>query len=454
MKRALLLLGVLVLLLPGCSYFAPALNQPPKAYIDSISPAEVKTGELVSFEGHGTDADGSVVAYRWRSDKDGEIGTTKSFKTSTLSEGEHAIYLMVQDNNDAWSAEVRGAVKVLPAITAPAKINSFVAAPSSIQKGESSTLAWNVSNATSVSINQGIGTVAAAASVVVSPTATTTYTITAVGGGSTATAQVTVSVGAPELKIVSFKASPESVASGDESTLTWEVTGATQVRILPVIGVVNSSGSIDVTLTGDQTYTFTLLATSGDKTVTADVKVKSYLEEPKSYTVTLTAVLNRSGYVRDTNSPWTKYIYVGDDNDNISLQGFVTFDISDIPDDAEIASVKVDLSDYSTPYGTPFADLGCLRVYVDKYGTLDGGDYYDGTPSGAIGRYCDLDDLDTPEYDEDYKDALQDAVGDNLFQLRFQFDQLDTDDENDNDLLRWESGNLPKLVVKYYSYED
>jgi len=452
MKRALLLLCVLALL-PGCSYLAPALNQPPKAYIDSISPAEVKTGESVSFEGHGTDADGSVVAYRWRSDRDGEIGTTKSFKTSTLSEGEHAIYLMVQDNNDAWSAEVRGSVKVVPAVTAPAKVNSFVAAPNSIQKGETSTLAWNVSNATSVSINQGIGTVVAAGSVVVSPTTTTTYTITAVGGGSTATAQVTVSVGVPELKIVSFKATPDSVASGDETTLSWEVTGATQVRILPVIGVVDPVDSIDVTLTGDQTYTFTLIASSGDKTVTADVKVKSYVEEPESYTVTLTAVLNRSGYVRDTNAPWTKYIYVGDDNDNISLQGFVTFDISDIPDDAEIASVKVDLSDYSTPYGTPFADLGCLRVYVDSYGTLDGGDYYDGVPSGAIGRYCDLDDLDTPEYDDDYKEALQDAVGENLFQLRFQFDQLDTDDENDNDLLRWESGNLPKLIVKYYSYE-
>ncbi len=453
MKRALLVLCALVLL-PGCSYFMPALNQAPKAYIDSISPAEVQSGELVSFEGHGTDADGSVVAYRWRSDKDGEIGTTKSFKTSTLSEGEHAIYLMVQDNNDAWSAEVRGSVKVLPAVSGPAKVNSFVAAPNSIQKGESSTLAWNVSNATSVSINQGIGSVAAAGSVVVSPTTTTTYTITAIGGGATATAQVKVSVGAPELKIVSFEADPESVASGDESTLSWEVTGATEVKILPVIGIVDPVDSVEVTVTGDQTYTFTLIATNGDDTVTADVEVESYLEEPESYTVTLTAVLNRSGYVRDTNSPWAKYIYVGDDNDNISLQGFVTFDISGIPDDAEIASVKVDLSDYSAPYGTPFADLGCLRVYVDNYGTLDGGDYYDGTPSGAIGRYCELDDIDTPEYDEDYKDALQDAVGENLFQLRFQFDDLATDDENDNDLLRWESGNLPKLVVKYYSYED
>ena len=207
MKRALLVLCALVLL-PGCSYFMPALNQAPKAYIDTISPAEVKAGEQVSFEGHGTDTEGSVVAYRWRSDRDGEIGTTKSFKTSSLSVGEHAIYLMVQDNNDAWSAEARGSVTVLPAITAPAKVNSFVAAPAAIQPGASSTLAWNVSNAATVTINQGVGAVDISGSVVVTPAVTTTYTLTAVGGGATATAQVKVTVGVTDLDIVSFESRP------------------------------------------------------------------------------------------------------------------------------------------------------------------------------------------------------------------------------------------------------
>ncbi|MCK9355983.1 MAG: hypothetical protein M0R22_02380 [Dehalococcoidia bacterium] len=452
MKRALLVLCALVLL-PGCSYFMPALNQAPKAYIDSISPAEVKAGEQVSFEGHGTDTEGSVVAYRWRSDRDGEIGTTKSFKTSSLSIGEHAIYLMVQDNNDAWSAEVRGSVTVLPAITAPAKVNSFVAAPAAIPAGASSTLAWNVSNAATVTINQGVGPVDISGSVVVTPTVTTTYTLTAVGGGATATAQVKVTVGVTELDIVSFEADPETVLSGDETTLSWEVTGATQVKILPTVGIVDDEGSVDVTLTGDKTHVFTLTATNGDETITETVEVDSYLEEPDEYTVTLVTDINRSGYVRSNGDPWAKYIYVGDDNNNISLQGFVTFDISDIPDDAEIASVKVDLSDYSSPYGTPFEDFGCMRIYVDNYGTLGAGDYYDGSPTGAIGRYCDLDDINEVAVDADFKDALQDAVGDDLFQLRFQFDELDTDDENDNDLLRWETGNLPKLVVKYYSFD-
>ena len=53
------------------------------------------------------------------------------------------------------------------------------AAPTSITTGQSSVLTWSTTNATTVSINQGIGTVAASGTRSVSPTATTTYTLTA-----------------------------------------------------------------------------------------------------------------------------------------------------------------------------------------------------------------------------------------------------------------------------------
>ena len=81
-------------------------NLPPKAYIDSISPSEALAGELISFDGHGTDIDGTVVAYRWRSSIDDALSSKASFGTSELSVGEHIIYFRVQDNNDAWSEEV------------------------------------------------------------------------------------------------------------------------------------------------------------------------------------------------------------------------------------------------------------------------------------------------------------------------------------------------------------
>jgi len=451
MKKTILALCS-VLLLSGCSYIMPQSNQPPKAYIDTASPSEVVAGEEVSFDGHGTDADGQIVAYRWRSDRDGELSSKQSFETSSLSVGAHMVFFKVQDNNDAWSAEVRSAVTVLPAITGPAQVGFFTATPNTIAEGGSATLSWSVLNSTDVSINHGIGEVEPTGSVSVSPASSTTYTLTAVGGGSIASAQVTVTVEAEELAIVFFEADPEELPSVEVSTLSWETTGATKVKILPIIGEVDPAGSREVTLSGEQTVTFTLTATNGLDTLTATVDVASYLLMPDSYTVTLVAELEESGYVRSTGVPWPEYIFAGDDNNNIGIQGFLTFDISDIPEDAMIAGVVVDFSDYKSPLGAPFDGLGCLRAYVDDYGTLDGGDYFDGSPVGAIGKYCDFSDFD-PGDDDDFKDALQDRVGDDRFQLRLQFRDDETDDDGTNDLLRWEAGYLPKLIVHYYSYE-
>jgi N-acetylneuraminic acid mutarotase len=87
-------------------------NQPPTAYIDSITPNPSTKGETVSFVGHGSDIDGTIKGYKWRSSIDGTIGTTASFDTATLSNGTHTIYFSVKDNNDAWSAEAMAAFTV------------------------------------------------------------------------------------------------------------------------------------------------------------------------------------------------------------------------------------------------------------------------------------------------------------------------------------------------------
>jgi hypothetical protein len=74
-------------------------------------------------------------------------------------------------------------------------IGSFTATPAEIDSGESSTLAWSITNAASCSIDNGVGTVSCAGpSTSVSPSSDTTYTLTATGpgGSDTATAAVTV----------------------------------------------------------------------------------------------------------------------------------------------------------------------------------------------------------------------------------------------------------------------
>jgi peptidoglycan-associated lipoprotein len=83
-----------------------------------------------------------------------------------------------------------------PPPKAPA-IVQFTAEPSTIERGQSATLRWSVSDATTHSIDQGIGTVQATGERRVFPSDSTTYTLTATGPGGTTTARATVNVTAP-----------------------------------------------------------------------------------------------------------------------------------------------------------------------------------------------------------------------------------------------------------------
>jgi hypothetical protein len=151
----------------------------------------------------------------------------------------------------------------------------FTATPPSISAGQSSTLSWNVPNATSVTISGGVGSnLPAAGTATVSPTQTTTYNLTATGsGGATLTASVTVTVGASKPVIVRFQAAPTSISSGASSSLSWATTGASTVSITPNVGNEPVNGSTNVSPTATTTYTLTATGADGKTTVTAAVTV-------------------------------------------------------------------------------------------------------------------------------------------------------------------------------------
>jgi peptidoglycan-associated lipoprotein len=73
---------------------------------------------------------------------------------------------------------------------------SLTANPETIDKGQSSTLTWQTTNATDVSID-GIGAVQPNGTQQVNPSDSTTYTLTAKGTGGTQTATARVTVNAP-----------------------------------------------------------------------------------------------------------------------------------------------------------------------------------------------------------------------------------------------------------------
>lgn len=79
----------------------------------------------------------------------------------------------------------------------PPVISMFTAEPSSIERGQSSTLKWDVSGATEVKIEPGIGVVGNSGTRTVFPNSTTRYTLTATGPGGSANSNATVNVTVP-----------------------------------------------------------------------------------------------------------------------------------------------------------------------------------------------------------------------------------------------------------------
>lgn len=86
-----------------------------------------------------------------------------------------------------------------PPVATPAPTATLTANPTSIERGQASTIEWSTQNATDVTIEPDLGAVPASGSRSVKPTQSTTYRLTAKGsGGSTsATARVTVTAPPP-----------------------------------------------------------------------------------------------------------------------------------------------------------------------------------------------------------------------------------------------------------------
>ena len=95
-----------------------------------------------------------------------------------------------------------------PKTPAAPTIATFVAEPSTIDRGQSSTLRWVVEGADEVSINNGIGTVMASGTRQVFPGNTTTYVLTARNAGGSVTRSATVNVNVPPPPVTPKPAAP------------------------------------------------------------------------------------------------------------------------------------------------------------------------------------------------------------------------------------------------------
>ena len=84
-----------------------------------------------------------------------------------------------------------------PPSPAAAPTATLTANPTSIERGQSSTLEWSTKDSTDVSIEPDLGSVAVSGSRSVRPTQSTTYRLTAKGSGGSVSASARITVTAP-----------------------------------------------------------------------------------------------------------------------------------------------------------------------------------------------------------------------------------------------------------------
>ena len=136
---------------------------------------------------------------------------------------------------------------------------------------------------------------------------------------------------------------------------------------------------------------------------------------------------------------------VGDTASDDIAQAFLSFDISSLPSNAHITSASITIVNYDA-LGDPFGVMGCLRMYPDKYDTLDANDYRKGMLLKTKVQWCSQAELNGTTKNDSFKNTLQNSLGSNFLQYRLQFSEVESNNNNQPDMIRI---NTIKLTVTY-----
>jgi phospholipase C len=182
-------------------------------------------------------------------------------------------YSAVASGPGGSSAPQTATVQV--AANVPPQITQFIAKPTAVSAGQTTTLTWATSNATSIAITPAIpaaddsGPLPTSGSATIPVSTTTTYSITATGPVGTAGPQnVTITVPL----VLSLTASPATITGGQSSTLSWQITGGSASAFTLVDAAGNSvcspcsPGQGTATVAPAVTTIYTATATASDGT--------------------------------------------------------------------------------------------------------------------------------------------------------------------------------------------
>ncbi len=203
------------------------------------------------------------------------------------------------------------------------KVHLFQASPESVEMGQQVMLSWEVSDASAITIEPGLGAVEATGSKLVTVTAPTTFTLTATNRyGKTDKAAVVavgqsggVAVEKPPVQgggalppsggqiavkpEVIFTATPSTIGPGLDAELSWSVKYADSVSIDQGIGAVAAAGTMKVR--PSKTTVYTLSARNNFSETVLPVTVKFTME---GFTGILPPSDNKSGAEASATLPW------------------------------------------------------------------------------------------------------------------------------------------------------
>jgi len=251
-----------------------------------------------------------------------------------------------------------------PAPTTPI-INSFLANPTSITVGDSSNLSWSVTDATTVVIDQSVGSVASTGTTAVSPVTSTTYTLTATNVAGSVTASVTVTVGAA-FGSIDINSNPDGAKVYLDGVDTGQVT--------PIIVTNIDAGNHIVKI--DQ-YHYKVWE---DTAVTVNANQTTYLNPPLTYASTQYITLQPGAEGKDalvtnlfteSNYGSSVIIDVGTFASGTTVRSYIQFDLSSVSENARVTDADLRLYQYGTP-GTENCIIDLHKVTSGwQEGTVD-----------------------------------------------------------------------------------
>jgi hypothetical protein len=298
MKSKILLTSALALVISNTIHAAYLVNIPlegakivfedPQVTGDiTLTPTTINRGESSNIIWNYTYADEINIE---------DVGTYHSLTGSqSVSPTESTVYNVLIKSGDKSKTE-----KLSLTVIQPDQNIAFSADSYRIGYGASTNLNWNVNNAQSVFIDNGVGSQALSGLHKVTPLTNTTYTLTAKGfTGINDKSQSVDIVVVPDATINSFSVDKETITVGDTSTFSWNVSNAESLT-LNGESVNKTTGTKPILFSTTGSFPYILKTTSLSGTV-----ANSESKTVNVYNVPFIASLTANPMVIDAGQPVT-----------------------------------------------------------------------------------------------------------------------------------------------------